>query len=80
MRGFKFKSTVVFFFVLLICSSAHAQNRISLDTINNTVYIGKFKLQTPNNLISKYKYDSKLDLYFLDTAQYLKIRLIFFRY
>ena len=67
MQGFKFKLTVVFFFVLLICSSAHAQNRISLDTINNTVYIGEFKLQTPNNLISKYKYDSKLDLYFLDT-------------
>ena len=66
MRGFKFQSTVVFFFVLFICSSAHAQNRISLDTISNTVYIGEFKLQTPNNLISKYKYDSKLDLYFLD--------------
>ena len=63
MRGFKFQSTVVFFFVLFICSSAHAQNRISLDTINNTVYIGEFKLKTPESIVSKYVYDQELNLY-----------------
>ena len=44
-------------------TNAQSQNRISLDTINNTVYIGEFKLKTPSSIISKYVYDEELNLY-----------------
>ena len=44
-------------------SNAQSQDRISLDTINNTVYIGEFKLKTPSSIISKYVYDEELNLY-----------------
>ena len=65
MLTFRFKFSVVFFLILL-SSKVNAQNRISLDTINNAVYIGEFKLQSTESFISKYKYDSKLNLYLLE--------------
>ena len=52
---------LLFFFSFLF--KANSQNRISLDTINNTVYIGEFKFKTPSSIISNYVYDEKLDLY-----------------
>ena len=51
----------IIFFSFLI--KANSQNRISLDTINNTVYIGEFKLKTPSSISSNYIYDEKLNLY-----------------
>jgi len=65
MLTFRFKFSVLFFLILL-SSKVNAQNRISLDTINNAVYIGEFKLQSTESFISKYKYDSKLNLYLLE--------------
>ena len=41
MLTFRFKFSVLFFLILL-SSKVNAQNRISLDTINNAVYIGEF--------------------------------------
>jgi hypothetical protein len=54
--------TITFIFYSFL-TNAQSQNRISLDTINNTVYIGEFKLKTPSSIISKYVYDEELDLY-----------------
>ena len=51
---------VVFFLIFQI---TYSQNRISLDTINNTIYIGEFKLKTPGSIVSKYVYDQELNLY-----------------
>ncbi len=51
---------IIFFSFLF---KSNSQNRISLDTINNTVYIGEFKFQNPSSIISNYVYDEKLDLY-----------------
>ena len=65
MLAFRFKFSVVFF-LILISFKVSAQNRISLDTINNSVYVGEFKLQSTESFISKYKYDSKLNLYLLE--------------
>ena len=65
MLAFRFKFSVVFFLILFF-SKVNAQNRISLDTINNAVYIGEFKLKSTESFISKYKYDSKLNLYLLE--------------
>ena len=65
MLTFRFKFSVVFFLILFF-SKVNAQNRISLDTINNAVYVGEFKLQSTESFISKYKYDSKLNLYLLE--------------
>jgi cell surface protein SprA len=52
--------TLFLFFCFLYSFS---QQKITLDTINNTVYIGEFKLKQPSSLISKYKYDPKTNLY-----------------
>ena len=65
MLTFRFKFSVLFFLILL-SSKVNAQNRISLDTINNAVYIGEFKLKSTDSFILKYKYDSKLNLYLLE--------------
>ena len=54
--------SIIFIFFSFLANS-QTQNRISLDTINNTVYIGEFKLKTPSSIISKYVYDERLDLY-----------------
>ena len=51
---------IVFFSLFL---TTYSQNRISLDTINNTVYIGEFKLKIPSSVVSKYIYDQELNLY-----------------
>ena len=55
---------IVFFSILF---ESNSQNRISLDTINNTVYIGEFKLKTPSSVTSNYIYDQKLNLYIYQT-------------
>ena len=66
---FLFKNNVVRTRAILFIAAfafylkSNAQNRISLDTINNTVYIGEFKLKTPPSVISNYVYDEDLDLY-----------------
>ena len=44
-----------------------AQKIISLDTIGNTVYLGKFKLKPPSFFISKYTYDPVIDKYIYTT-------------
>ena len=51
---------IVFFSLFL---TTYSQNRISLDTINNTVYIGEFKLKIPSSVVSKYIYDQESNLY-----------------
>ncbi|MAT79906.1 MAG: cell surface protein SprA [Flavobacteriales bacterium] len=51
---------VVFFSFLF---NVQSQNRISLDTINKTIYIGEFKLKTPTSILSKYIYDEESNLY-----------------
>ena len=66
MLIFRFKLSILFF-LIFFSSKVLAQNQISLDTINNTVYVGEFKLKNPESFISRYKYDSKLDLYLLET-------------
>ena len=54
--------SIIFIFFSFL-TNAQSQNRISLDTINYTVYIGEFKLKTPSSIISKYVYDEELNLY-----------------
>ena len=49
--------------VVLYSFFSFSQQKISLDTINNTIYIGEFKLKQPSELISKYVYDPELNLY-----------------
>ena len=51
---------IVFFSFLF---NVQSQNRISLDTINKTIYIGEFKLKTPTSILSKYIYDEESNLY-----------------
>ena len=51
---------VVFFSFLF---NVQSQNRISLDTINKTIYIGEFKLKAPTSILSKYVYDEESNLY-----------------
>jgi len=65
MLNFRLKLSIVFFLILFF-SKAYTQNRISLDTINNAVYVGEFKLNSSESFITKYKYDSKLNLYILE--------------
>ena len=66
---FFFKNSVVriravlFIVFFSLFFKANGQNKISLDTINNTIYIGEFKLKTPSSITSKYIYDEKLNLY-----------------
>ena len=49
--------------IILFSFYSFSQQKISLDTINNTIYIGEFKLKQPSDLISKYVYDPELNLY-----------------
>ncbi|MBR65609.1 MAG: cell surface protein SprA, partial [Flavobacteriaceae bacterium] len=60
--GVRLRAVLILAFFLLF-QITYSQNRISLDTINNTVYIGEFKLKTPASIVSKYVYDQKLNLY-----------------
>ena len=56
-----------FSLVLLFNSNVFSQKMISLDTIENTVYLGKFKLKTPSSFKSKYTYDPILNRYIYKT-------------
>ena len=60
------RAHLIFF---LICYSlfSFSQEKITLDTINNTVYMGDFNLKTPSNIISKYEYNPDLNLYIYQT-------------
>ena len=49
--------------ILLKTNSIYAQKTVNLDTIENTIYLGKFKLKTPAFFSSKYKYDPQTDTY-----------------
>ena len=60
--GVRLRAVLILAFFLLF-QITYSQNRISLDTINNTVYIGEFKLKTPESIVSKYIYDQELNLY-----------------
>ena len=60
--GVRLRAVLVLAFFLLF-QITYSQNRISLDTINNTIYIGEFKLKTPGSIVSKYIYDQELNLY-----------------
>ena len=60
--GVRLRAVLILAFFLLF-QITYSQNRISLDTINNTVYIGEFKLKTPESIVSKYVYDQELNLY-----------------
>ena len=55
----------VHLFLLMFCFGfcSFSQEKITLDTINNTVYMGEFNLKSPSNIISKYKYDPDLNIY-----------------
>ena len=43
------------------------QKVITLDTIENTIYLGKFKLIPPSFFVSKYTYDPLIDKYIYTT-------------
>ena len=49
--------------IILKTNSIYAQKTVNLDTIENTIYLGKFKLKTPAFFSSKYKYDPQTDTY-----------------
>ena len=53
---------IVFFSSLF---NIYGQRKISLDTLNKTIYLGEFKLNTPSSILSKYKYDEKSNRYIL---------------
>ena len=56
-----------FFLITLYNYSLFGQKIITLDTIGNTVYLGKFKLKPPSFFISKYTYDPLIDKYIYTT-------------
>ena len=58
---------LLFFLTTLYNYSLFGQKIITLDTIGNTVYLGKFKLKPPSFFISKYTYDPLIDKYIYTT-------------
>ena len=52
---------------MLFSLNVKGQKVVNLDTIENTVYLGKFKLKTPSFFKSKYTYDPLLDKYIYTT-------------
>ena len=56
-----------FFLVTLYNHNLLGQKIINLDTIGNTIYLGKFKLKPPSFFISKYTYDPLIDKYIYTT-------------
>ena len=56
-----------FFLFILYNHNLLGQRIINLDTIGNTVYLGKFKLKPPSFFISKYSYDPLIDKYIYTT-------------
>ena len=72
--GVRLRAVLILAFFLLF-QITYSQNRISLDTINNTVYIGEFKLKTPESIVSKYIYDQELNFlktWIADRMEWLK--------
>ena len=69
MIEFVLKKKVLFFsfFLVLFSLNIKGQKLINLDTIENIVYLGKFKLKTPSFFKSKYTYDPKIDKYIYTT-------------
>ncbi len=63
------KKRVLFFsfFLVLFSLNVKGQKVVNLDTIENTVYLGKFKLKTPSFFKSKYTYDPLIDKYIYTT-------------
>ena len=57
---------ISFAFVLFF-NNVIGQKTVNLDTIENTVYLGKFKLKTPSLFKSKYTYDPVLNKYIYST-------------
>ena len=57
----------VSFFFSIFSVSLQGQKIINLDTIGNTVYLGKFKLKTPSFFSTKYTYDPLIDKYIYTT-------------
>ena len=56
-----------FFFITIYSYNLFGQKIINLDTIGNTVYLGKFKLKPPSFFVSKYTYDPLIDKYIYTT-------------
>ena len=63
------KKILFLFFVLtaLFNNNVFGQRIVNLDTIENTVYLGNFKLKTPSLFKSKYTYDPISNKYFYNT-------------
>ena len=57
----------LFFLITLYNYTLFGQKIVTLDTIGNTVYLGKFKLKPPSFFISKYTYDPLIDKYIYTT-------------
>ena len=55
------------FAFVLFFNNVIGQKTVNLDTIENTVYLGKFKLKTPSFFKSKYTYDPVLNKYIYST-------------
>ena len=65
--------------IILKTNSIYAQKTVNLDTIENTIYLGKFKLKTPAFFSSKYKYDPQTDTYIYSLKINQKLEEDFFR-
>ena len=55
------------FIIIFFSNNIIGQKVITLDTIGNTVYLGKFKLNPPSFFVSKYTYDPLIDRYIYTT-------------
>ena len=56
-----------FVLVALFSNNVFGQKIVNLDTIENTVYLGNFKLKTPSLFKSKYTYDPISNKYIYNT-------------
>ena len=56
-----------FVLIALFNNNVFGQRIVNLDTIENTVYLGNFKLKTPSLFKSKYTYDPVTNKYFYNT-------------
>ncbi|MDC0355320.1 hypothetical protein OAM97_03830 [Flavobacteriaceae bacterium] len=56
-----------FVLIALFNNNVFGQRIVNLDTIENTVYLGNFKLKTPSLFKSKYTYDPITNKYFYNT-------------
>ena len=57
----------IFFLILLsllfFSNLSKGQTTVTLDTLNNTIYMGDFKLKKLPDFINNYRYDSESDSY-----------------